>query len=143
MAEVETLLIPLLMGLSLAAVVLFLVRREPIQGLERPDRDLTARLTQIAQHPVTWLAGFLLLTLGFGGGIILYVSGDGLSEVVQQALGVMLVVAAFATFAGFLFSGFYGTARSHGLTSAQATMIGGWGIGLLFLGAIVVKLIVA
>ncbi len=143
MVQVESLLLPLLMGVFLAGVVAYLLRNGPVRSLSTPDRDVTTRLTNFAHHPATWVLGFLVLAVGFGGGIILYISDDMVSSEVNQAVGIVLAVAAVGTFAGFLFSGVYGSARARGLTSAQATMVGGWGIALLFLGAIVLKLVTA
>ncbi len=143
MVQADTLLIPLLMGLFLVAVAIVLVRTGPIRTLTEPDRDVVGAVTRLVHHPASWVAGFLVLSLGFGGGIILAVSGEEVPAVLKQTVGVVLVVVALGVLAGFLFSGVYGSARARGLTSAQATAIGGWGIGLLFLGAVVVKLIMA
>lgn len=143
MVQADTLLIPLLMGLFLVAVAIFLDRNGSTRTLAAPDRDMVGAVTRLAHHPASWVAGFLVLSLGFGGGIILAVSGEAVPAALKQSVSVVLVVVALGVLAGFLFSGVYGSARARGLTSAQATAIGGWGIGLLFLSAVVVKLVMA
>lgn len=143
MAELSYLVSTALMGLFLVAVVAFVrfsERREYVRSHESPDGPGVA--SRLQNSIGAWIAAFLLLALGVGGGAVLFVSGD-LPAGVARAGGVLLGVVLAASLAAYLGWGGYYIARGRGLGNAQAAAVGAWLLGLLFVAAIAVQLATA
>lgn len=98
-------------------------------------------LRALAERPVAWMVAFVLLSLGFGGAAVLYVSGSPM--VGTETVGVALAVGAFAVIGGYLFVGSYDAARARGRPSAQAVAEGTVLLGFLVVAIIAAKLVAA
>lgn len=143
MAALSYLVSTLVMGVVLLGVWLVVARARHWEHYTLPatvSADAEgSRVTRAAQTPTTWIVGFLLVTFLAGGATILLVSDVGAS----LALGPVVVVSAiFAVMLiGYLLWGVYHSVRVRGLGSAQAALAGVWTLGMLFLGAVVVTLV--
>ncbi|MFC7045094.1 hypothetical protein ACFQH6_06390 [Halobacteriaceae archaeon GCM10025711] len=136
-------------GLLVAAVLLTVyLRRRPARVVTEPYRGPSARrpreesLQQMVAHwgasPTVWVVAFIALCLGFGAGVVGFVGGGGpVAAAMTPALGV-----AFAlVLVGYLGFGIYRSAQFRGMGSAHVTALVVWALGLLFLTAITVRLV--
>lgn len=103
--------------------------------------DPGARLRRVADSPVAWMAAFLVLTLGFGGTAVLYVSGVAIPG--AEALGIVLALGAGTVLGGYLFVGTYNAARSRGRPAAQGVAEGVVLLGIFVVVVITAKLVAA
>lgn len=136
-----------LTGLLLVVLVVALARtrqwRSATTTIEGASHASTATaLAETARTPLGWTVAFFLLVIGFGGGTLVFVTGS-VPTAVSRSAGVVLALVFAAALGGYLFWGVYHSARYRGLKSAQATGAGLWVLGLLFIVAIVVKLLMA
>lgn len=141
MAGLTYLVSTLVMGVVLVGVWFVVARLRHWERYSLPATDAQAsRATRAAKTPGTWTVGFLLAAFLAGGGAILLVSDLGAS--IALASPVVLLSAVFALLlVGYLLWGVYHAVRVRGLGSAQAALAGVWTLGLLFVGAIAVTLV--
>lgn len=105
------------------------------------DRNWFDLAQSVTRSPTTWVVAFLALALGAGVGSVLFVSGSAVPGVVRRG-ALLLVVGLFAvSMGGYAFWGAYQAVRSRGVGSAQAALAGLWLVGVLFLVAVVVRLL--
>ncbi|WP_255196919.1 hypothetical protein [Halorarius litoreus] len=98
------------------------------------------RWNRVKSSPATWTAVFLLLSLGFGGLAVLWVSdtslpGAGMFGVALAALGALVL-------GGYLFVGVYNAARSRGRPAAWGLFEAVVMVGFAAVVAIMVNLVV-
>jgi hypothetical protein len=136
MAGPERLAIPIVMGILLAAIVALTARTRR----DRPERRGTAggdrggTVWRTVRDPTAWGVGYVLLAVAFGGaGALGFAIGNG-AVAIATAFAALIVL--------YLGYGTYSAARSRGLTSAQAALLGGWAIGLLGIAGIALTLLV-
>jgi hypothetical protein len=139
MVEVAYVASSVLMGALVLAIVGAILRlREWNDYSPGEGTGGLASLRGLADSPTVWIAAFLLLTVGFGGAAVLYVSGAFPAGALLPALGA----ATFLVITGYLFVGAYSSALSRGRPTSQAVFEGTMLIGFLFVLAIAVKLVV-
>lgn len=102
-------------------------------------RTVAARTSR---SPTAWSAAFVAFTFGVGVLTVLFVSGETIPPAVRDVAGVALVFVTLLAFVCYLFYGVYRSVRYRGLASAYAAAVGLWVLGLTFVGAIVLKLLV-
>lgn len=91
-------------------------------------------LSGLAADQRAWEVAFLVLAIGFGAGAVLAVSGAAVD-------GLVLVGLVFLLVSVYLFSGVYLASRSRGRPSARAVAETVGVFALLFLVAVVVRLV--
>lgn len=104
----------------------------------RPEGSL---LSNAAGNESVWVLLFVVAALAVGSGATLFVSGDSFPATLVTTGGLVVAVALALAFLFYLFYGTYAAAKSRGFQKAAAVMAGSWILGLLVLGAIVVKLL--
>lgn len=154
MATYSYLLSGLLMGAFLLLLVAGVTRmqrprtsnrgRAPVgTAASTPRRSFEDRVTDAARSQTTWIAAFVLLVLGFGGGTVLVVSETGVPSGVRRAAWLVMGGLFLGLMTAFVFWGVYDSGRSRGLPSSLAAAIGFWSLGLLLVVAVVIKLMLA
>jgi len=139
MVEVAYVASSVLMGALVVAIVVASLRLREWHDYTPPvDPGDSGWLHGLADSPTVWIAVFLLLSVGFGGATVLYVSGALPAGVLLPVLGA----AAFLVVVGYLFVGAYSSARSRGRPTSQAVAEGTMLTGFLFVLAIAAKLVV-
>ena len=148
MTEVGYLVSTLLMGLFLIVVANALTRngRGPIPAsnggsVDREERIGTG-LGRMARNPRAWTLGFVLITAGIAVGVLLYVGGP-LPDESREAAGLVVGGLLLLVISAFLFLGTYLTATSKGRPSAWGIAEGTIALGLLFIVAIVINLVIS
>lgn len=129
-----------LMALFLLAIVGAVVGRDwkAYTPTLEPEGSL---VSTVANDESLWVLIFVVVALALGGGATLAVSGESFSaSLVTAGLAVVGIALALA-FLFYLFYGTYAAAKARGFQRAAAVMAGGWILGLLFVTAIVVKLL--
>jgi hypothetical protein len=100
-------------------------------------------VSRAAESPTAWMASFLLLALAFGGGAVLFASGASLPAGSQATVGLVLAAVA-AVIVGFFFThGLYRSAKGWGLPTSGAVAVSAWGLGVLVVVVVAVKLLLA
>ncbi|ELZ70466.1 hypothetical protein C5B91_06610 [Haloferax sp. Atlit-10N] len=94
-----------------------------------------------ADDPTVLSLVFLLAALGFGAVAVLFVGGSAIPESVTSAAGPVLVAGTLTVVVAYLFYGTYHAARGRGLTRSQATLLGSWVLGLLFVVGVALRLV--
>lgn len=151
MATIGFIVSSVVMGLFLVGVAAALTRGRrwrryaPIPGagafVGRPaESNVVAR---VAGSPAAWMAAFFLLALAFGGGAVLFASGATVSASTQQLVGVALAAVSFVVVAFFYLHGLYRSAKGWGLPTSGAVAVSAWGLGVLVVAAVAVKLLIA
>ena len=138
----SVLLSTLLTGIALLAIAVGMLRfRRWKRG---PDmRDSADFVQRATNSPAVWTAGFVLLALGFGAGVVAIVSGTTITLPEDFGSQLTLVLVPFLVLLGlYVFAGIYSSAKDRGLSSAPAVGMASAVVGLLVLTAIVVKLLV-
>lgn len=150
MVEIANLTSALLMGLLLVAVAVAIARegrrRSALAAVEdRPAEfaGTTGTLTRAMRTPTAWTLAFVALVLVIGGSVVLYVGGGPVPEASRALAGVVVGGVVLLVICAFLFVGIYITARSKGRSTAWGVAEGVITLGLVFIGAIVVNLVVA
>lgn len=150
MVEIANLASALLMGLLLVAVAVAIARegrqRSALAAVEdRPAgfAGTTGTLTGAMRTPTAWTLAFVALVLVIGGSVVLYVGGGPVPEAGRALAGVVVGGVVLLVTCAFLFVGIYITARSKGRSTAWGVAEGVITLGLVFIGAIVVNLVVA
>lgn len=141
MADPAYLASTLVMGLLGAGVVVLVLRGRrwyqytpsAAYNMSAGDGRPTSGVSRIASAPSTWTVAFILLAVGVIGGATVTLSG----AVPGPAMIVGLVVAIVV----YLIGGVYLAMRGNGRPSAQAAAGSAVTLGLLFVAAITVKLI--
>lgn len=110
-------------------------------GERAPSPTTGDRLERALRSPTGWILTFLALVLGFGGGAVLFVSDPSVPGMSQGALQLLLAGAFALVILAYVFLGVYVSARARGQKSAFAAMIGAWVLGLLFIAAISLQLL--
>ncbi|MFC5972665.1 hypothetical protein ACFPYI_15115 [Halomarina salina] len=136
-----------LMGVVLVAVVAAVVGlRDWRSDDDRPEAEATSLgeraeglLRSGMSSQLVWILGFLVLSFGLGGAVVLFLAGGPMSAMAAIA-GVVLGVLVLLV---FLSVGTYRTVRFRGRTSASAAAVTAWTLGLLFLVAVTVNLVVS
>lgn len=151
MVETAYLASALATGLLLIAVAMAIARNgrrrsvlttagdEPVTGFAAT----TGTLTDAMRTPAAWTLAFVTLAVAIGGGVLLYVGGGPVPESSRALAGVLVGGAVLLVICAFLFVGVYITARSKGRSTAWGVAEGVITLGLVFVGAIVVNLVVA
>ena len=149
MSEVSYLASTLLMGLFLLVVATALTRsgRGPVPGDEGGNADRKGSvgtvLDGLARNPRAWVLGFVLLTAGIAVGALLYVGGGPLPDESREVAGLVVAALLSLVIGAFLFLGTYLTATSKGRSSAWGIAEGTIALGLLFIVAIVINLVIS
>lgn len=149
MAEVSYLASTLLMGLFLIVVATALTRNErsPVPGGADGNADregsVGAGLGEMARNPRAWVLGFVLLTAGITVGVLLYVGGGPLPDEGREIAGLAVAGLLLLVTCAFIFLGTYLTATSTGRSSAWGVAEGTIALGLLFIVAIVINLVIS
>lgn len=144
MVEVSYLASTLLMGLLLIAVATALTRRRgPVPGNADWEGSSGTSLGGMARNPGAWTLGFVLLTAGIAVGVLLYVGAGPLPDKSREIAGLAFAGLLLLVISAFLFLGTYLTATSKGRSSAWGVAEGMIALGLLFIVAIVVNLIIS
>lgn len=139
-----TLVSTLLMGLVLLVIVAVVLRLRNWRR-ESPGRRGSHRnwVNRVVQSPNAWGLGFVVVVVAITGGALIFVGGLSVAGVDQQAIGTGLI-AAFGILIGILFfGGIYSAARARGVARSLAIAVGTGVLGLLFIGGIAVRLIMA
>jgi hypothetical protein len=87
------------------------------------------------------MAGFFLMLAVFGGGALVAVGAVSLPAEVAAAVALVLVLAALLVVGGYTFYGTYTAARGRGRVSSMAAAQGVTVLSILFLVALVLKLV--
>lgn len=134
-----------LMGVFLLGTVALLTRSRRWRHYSPTNDgpDAGAALERLAEHPATWMVGFLALALGLGLGAVVFVGGFPVPEAIQSAAGTVMLVVVLAVFAGYTFLGVYHAIRYRGLYRSQAAAAGIWIVGVLAVAGIAVMLLTA
>lgn len=143
MADTASLVSALLMGTFLVAVVAALARGRRWRGYAPTTgegRDLQSTLVGATESPLAWVLAFVVLALGFGGGAVLFVTS---SAAVRGTIGLAMGLAFLAITAGYLLYGVYRSLRSRGRPSSEAAAAGAGVLGLLFVAAVALNLVLA
>ncbi|WP_266079939.1 hypothetical protein [Haladaptatus caseinilyticus] len=152
MAPVEYVASALVMGFLLTVLGLALVRARDWQryilpkqpGANWSDGEAEFELLRaVATNSTVWVLSFILLSLGIGAGAVLFVSGTTVPASLRQNAWLSVVSLSIALVAGYIFWGTYQSSRYRGLDSAQATLAALWVWGILFIVAVVLKLVTA
>lgn len=136
----------LLMGLVLLVIVATLTH---IRNWQRGsasvirERSTGGFLTRTIHNPTTWVVAFLIVTFGFTAGAIAVVGGVSIPDSSRQTIGIGVAAAFGLLLVGYFFYGIYLSARNRGLNSAPALGVTSLVIGLVFLIAVVIQLILA
>lgn len=147
MAADTSLTIALVMGLFLLAVVTVITRNKrwriyeaSDEGESTPESDaLIEGVIERARNPGTWTLLFVFMTAGFAVSVLLYVGGD---EASRRTAGFALAGFLLILVSSFLFIGTYITAKSKGRSNAWGVAEGIFALGVAFIGAIVVNLLI-
>ncbi|MDL5361070.1 hypothetical protein [Halalkalicoccus sp. NIPERK01] len=151
MVAIANLASALLMGLLLVVIAAAIARggrRRPALAPVEDDRPAgfagtTGTLTGAMRTPTSWTLAFVALVLVIGGSVVLYVGGGPVPEAGRALAGVVVGGFVLLVTCAFLFVGVYITARSKGRSTAWGVAEGVITLGLVFIGAIVVNLVVA
>ena len=100
-------------------------------------------VSRAAESPAAWMAGFLLLVVAVGGGALLYVSGMGLPEGSQAAVGLALAAVAALVVGFFYLHGLYRSAKGWGLPTSGAVAVSAWGLGALLVAVVGLMLVLS
>lgn len=141
MVEATYLASVLVTGALLIAVWTLVVRFEAWRSYEPASDERHGDGSNANESVTAWVVGFLLLVAVVGGGAVLVVSDASLLAAVGSWAGVAGLFGL--VLGGYLLWGVYSSARYRGLHSAQAALLGLWLFGLLFVSAVVAKLLVA
>lgn len=141
----DYLLSGILTGLFLLGTVFVLARNRNWQHYSpaREASNVGETVERLAGSPSTWIAGFVLLTLGLGLGTLVVVGGLPVPEGVQGAATVAMAVVVLAVLAGYVFLGVYHSIRYRGLYRSQAAAAGIWIVATLAVAGIAVMLLTA
>lgn len=144
MAEISLIIVStILTGLFLVAIAT-LTRSRNWRDYSLPgeeEGDFLDAVGAAFRSPATWYILFVLLVVVFGGGALLFVGGFSLPSVNQEAVGLGMAAAFAAVLVGYLFLGTYSSAKARGLKSSQAAGVGSFLLGVLFIVAVVWKLV--
>lgn len=151
MVDDIALITALVMGLFLLLVVTAITRNNRWRIYETSnDRAqlsrsavLLERSTEWIRSPWSWTLLFVFLTAGFAISVLLYVGGGPASEASQRVAGLVIAGFFLILVSGFLFIGMYITAKSKGRSNAWGVAEGIFALGVVFIGAIVVNLLVS
>jgi hypothetical protein len=141
MAQLGYLASTLLMGLLVVLIGGAMVRGRDWRKYAptRESESAADALVRLARSPGTWIAVFVLLVFGFGGGIFLILTGAADAATVGLALaGAFLVVLA-----GYVFLGTYASARHRGRPTSMAVAEGVTIIAVLLIVVVGVRLVLA
>ena len=136
-----------LMGAVLVAVVAaVLVGRDwrhddGVPGGESPALGTRgeAALRAGMSSQLVWILGFLVLAFGLAGAVVLFLAGGSMSATAATAGAAVAAVVLLV----FLGVGTYRTVRFRGRSSAGAAAVTAWTLGVLFLVAVTVNLVLA
>lgn len=151
MGNVIPLTSALVMGLFLLVVVIAITRNERWRiydgpggnaSRSRPDA-LADYVAEWIQHPWSWTLVFVFLTVGFAFSALLYVGGGPAPEASRGIAGVVIAGFLLILVGSFLFIGMYITAKSRGRSNAWGVAEGVFALGVVFMGAIVVNLLIS
>lgn len=139
-----TLVSTLLMGLVLLVIAAAVVgirnwRQEAPETLGERGASFVARATR---DPNTWGLVFVVVAFAVTAGSIVFVGGLSVPGMGQQAMGLVLVAAFGVLLAVLLFGGVYATARARGAGRSLAVAVGVGLLGILFVAAISVQLLI-
>ena len=131
----------ILMGIFLLVVGFAFALLLPWERYTPTAETAAGAVSRAVHNPASWMATFVVLMLVFGGGAILFVSGQGLPEGAQQTLGMALAGLFGVLVVGFGFWGIYAASRSRGAKSAQALGASFFVFGLIFMTVVGIKLL--
>ena len=141
MANAAYLASTLLMGLLGVGVVVLVLRGrrwenyrpQAAYGLSAGGGAPPTALSKFAGATSTWTVGFFLLALGFLGAIVVALGADLGGTAVIAGLGVVVVA--------YVVGGVYLALRGNGRSSSVAAAASAMTLGLLFIAAIALNLI--
>jgi hypothetical protein len=106
------------------------------------DHDVATRITRIARTPLAWTVGFLVLAVTVGATTVAFVA-EGMPTAISRGAGVAIAIVLASALGTYFLWGIYHSARHRDLSDAQATLVSLWVIGLLFIVAVVLNLVMA
>ena len=134
----------LVMGLLVVGVVVLMLRvrrwqhytpRVAYDDIDAGGSRPATGLARVAGQTNTWTVAYILLTVGFLLGAVVYSSG--------AVTGMTMLAALAALVAVYLVAGIYFAMREHGRPSAQAAAGSAVATGMLSVLAITVTLLVS
>lgn len=136
-----------LMGVLLVAVVAAVLNGRDWRYDDAAVGDRSASSGERAYHLAqqgmesqrVWILGFLVLTFGLGGAVVLFLVG-GPSSAMAATTGAAVAAVVLLV---FLVVGTYRTVRFRGRSSAGAAAVTAWTLGVLFLLAVAVNLLLS
>ncbi|MFB6298714.1 MAG: hypothetical protein ABEH65_00460 [Halobacteriales archaeon] len=141
----------LLMGAIVLAVAILIMRLRAWKPTPTPQGGgdggagfsgaVADGLVKLARDPMGWTIAFILTILLFGGATLVFAGLVSIPPALQGTLTLAIGALFVLMFTIYIFAGTYLAARSRGLASSMAAAVGSWVIGLLFLAALGVKLI--
>lgn len=132
----------ILMGVFLLVVGFAFAWLLPWERYTPDVETATGALTKAVRSPASWMAAFVVLVIVFGGGAIMFVSGQGIPEGAQQTVGMALAGLFGILVVAFGFWGLYAASRSRGAKSAQALGTSFFVFGLIFMTVVTIKLLI-
>lgn len=139
MVDIPTLGSTLLMGIFLVVVAGALVRfgsGRRVIPYEGDSETTTGLIVGLTEQQMTWIVAFVLLVVGFGGGVVTFL-GAGF----EPGAVLVMALALAAIVGGFFVVGSYHMVRSHGRSVAEAVFVGAWALATLFVIGIAIQLL--